>query len=78
MELLLFQPEIRKSIGIDLGGGFLWRPLLNENIVVAGGVTALLPGSGFEDLFSSSCSTAGCGAESRTLGNAFVQLRLTY
>src|SRR5437899_621463 len=26
LDLLLFQPGIRKSIGVDLGAGFLWRP----------------------------------------------------
>ncbi len=78
MELLLFQPNLRKGIGLDLGAGLVWRPLLNENVVVAAGVTALRPAGGFEDLFSSSCTVAGCGASARTLGNAFAQVRLTY
>ena len=54
---LLFQPNIRKNIGIDLGAGVLYRPLLNENIVIQAGFTALLPGSAFDDLFSSTCAT---------------------
>jgi hypothetical protein len=78
LQYLLFQPQVRKPIGIDLGGGVVWRPLLNENIVVTGGVTGLLPGSGFRDIYSSTCSVPGCGADSRTLLNAFVELKLTY
>ena len=56
LESLLFQPGIRKTIGIDLGAGVLYRPLLNENVVIQAGLTALLPGAGFDDLFSSPCS----------------------
>lgn len=78
LEALLFQPRIRKSIGFDVGAGILWRPDLSENFVVTAGVTALLPGAGFDDLFSSPCSAAACGASSSKLYNAFVQLKLTY
>jgi hypothetical protein len=78
LQYLLFQPAIRKSIGIDLGGGVVWRPLLSENVVVTGGVTGLLPGNGFKDIYSSTCNVPGCGAEGRTLINAFVELKLTY
>src|SRR6266702_6041862 len=52
---ILFQPGIRKSIGVDLGAGFLWRPLLNENVLVEGGFTGLLPGAGFDDIYVSAC-----------------------
>jgi hypothetical protein len=78
LDLLLFQPGIRKSIGIDLGAGFLWRPLLNENVLIEGGFTGLLPGSGFDDIYTSTCGVPGCGAGSRKLFNGFLRLRLTY
>jgi hypothetical protein len=78
LELLLFQPEIGKTIGLDLGAGFLWRPLLNENVLVEAGVTGLLPGRGFDDIYSSPCSGPGCGAPARKLFNSFVRLKLTY
>jgi hypothetical protein len=78
LDLLLFQPNIRKNIGLDLGGGFLYRPLLNENVVITAGVTGLLPGGGFDDIYSSVCGAPGCGAESRSLMNVFVNLKLTY
>ena len=61
LDLLLFQPGIRKKIGVDLGAGFLYRPLLNENVVITAGVTGLIPGSGFEDIFTSTCATGVCG-----------------
>jgi hypothetical protein len=79
LQLLLFQPEIGKSIGIDLGLGFLYRPLLNENIVITAGISGFLPGSGFDDIFTSPCGTApGCGADSKKLYNGFVLLKFTY
>ena len=78
LELLLFQPGIGKSIGVDLGAGFLWRPLLNENVLIEAGFTGLLPGSGFDDIYTSSCSAPGCGATSRKLFNGFVRVKLTY
>ncbi len=78
LELLLFQPGLRKSIGLDLGVGTLYRPLLNENVVITAGATGLLPGSGFDDIYSSICGVPGCGAESKKLWNAFVQVKLTY
>lgn len=78
LELLLFQPGLRRSIGIDLGAGALYRPLLNENVVITAGATGLLPGSGFDDIYSSLCGVPGCGAGSKKLWNAFVQVKLTY
>jgi hypothetical protein len=78
LSYLLFQPGIRKDIGFDLGAGVLWRPLLNENVVITAGVTGLLPGSGFDDIYSSICGVPGCGADSKSLWNTFVQVRLTY
>ena len=78
LDLLLFQPGIRKSIGVDLGAGFLWRPLLNENVLVEGGFTGLLPGAGFDDIYTSTCGVPGCGAPSRKLFNGFLRLRLAY
>jgi hypothetical protein len=80
LSFLLFQPGIRKDIGIDLGAGVVWRPALNQNVVITAGVTGLLPGGGADDLFSSPCpgGAQGCGASSQKLYNAFVELRLTY
>ena len=51
LELLLFQGGIDPEIGWDLSLGARWRPLLNENVVVLGGVAAFLPGAGWEDIY---------------------------
>ena len=78
LEALLFQPELKNTIGIDLGLGVLYRPLLNENILFIGGLTGLLPGSGWKQIYSSQCNVPDCGADSKKLWNAFLQLKLTY
>jgi len=78
LELLLFQPGIHKEIGIDLGAGVLYRPLLNENVVITGGITGLLPAKGFDDIYSSACGVPGCGADSRSLVSVFLNLKVTY
>jgi carboxypeptidase family protein len=53
MEFLLFQSPIRHSIGEDFGIGAEYRPPLSENIVLTGGASALQPGQGFKDIFTS-------------------------
>jgi hypothetical protein len=80
LELVLFQPKIRHEIGHDFGLGFIYRPLLNENIVVVGGASALRPGVGFTDIYSSNCNGTplGCGAGRPSLWSAFVTLKFTY
>jgi hypothetical protein len=75
---LLFQPNIRKPIGLDYGLGVIFRPLLNENIIFAGGFNSLVPGNGMKDIFSSNCAGQGCGASSKTLFSAFVKLKFVY
>ncbi len=52
LQRLLFQGEIDRAIGIDVGGGFQYRPALNDNLVVTAGVSALLPGTGFKQVFA--------------------------
>jgi hypothetical protein len=78
LEALLFQPDLGKTIGIDLGLGVLYRPLLSENILIIGGLTGLLPGSGWNQIYRSECNVPDCGAGTKKLWNAFVQLKLTY
>ncbi len=52
LELLLFQRPIRHSIGTDLGMGVEYRPPLSENIAISGGVSSLVPGRGFEEIYN--------------------------
>ncbi len=78
LEELLSRPDIGHGIGVDLGAGVLYRPLLNENIVITAGVSGLIPGSGFDDLFTSTCRMPGCGQDTRSYYNVFFNLRLRY
>lgn len=79
LNILLFQKGIRKPIGLDWGGGFQYRPQLNQNIVFTLGATGLMTGSGFKDIYTSICGTPGCGNETNNrLFNVFVNLRFTY
>jgi hypothetical protein len=68
LELLLFQDGIDEEIGWDLSVGARWRPYLNENVVVLGGVAAFLPGEGFRDVYE----------DGSTLFAAFTNLVLTF
>lgn len=52
LKLLLQQPSIDHEIGFDLSFGFFYRPLLNNNIMLTGGVATLIPGNGFKDLLT--------------------------
>ena len=52
LEVLLFQSPIRHSIGWDSSFGVHYRPSLTDNIVLTGGISALLPGQGFRDIYS--------------------------
>ncbi|HEY0511397.1 MAG TPA: Ig-like domain-containing protein [Thermoanaerobaculia bacterium] len=68
LELVLFQPRIHPEIGWDLSAGVRWRPYLNQNVVVVGGIAALLPGKGFTDIYE----------RDSPLFAAFTDLVLTY
>ena len=52
LQQYLYQPNIRKGIGTDLSSGFVYRPFLSDNVICVAGVTTLLPGLGFRDLYS--------------------------
>lgn len=67
LEFLLFQSPIRHTIGEDFGLGVEYRPPLTENIVVTGGASALQPGRGFKDIYTS-----------RTLFSLFGSVKFTF
>jgi hypothetical protein len=67
LQFVLAQPGIRHSIGTDSGIGLQYRPPLTENIVIITGVSNLLPGVGFEDIFNK-----------RVLFSGFTTIRLTF
>src|SRR5262245_40369990 len=80
LELALFQENIRHEIGHDLGLGFIYRPLLSENIIVTAGASGLRRGRGFTDIFTSNCDgiPQGCGSKVPTLFSTFVKVKFRY
>jgi hypothetical protein len=51
LETFIFQEHVGHSIGTDLSTGLEYRPFLNNNVVIVGGVSGLVPGGGFKDLY---------------------------
>jgi len=67
LEALLFQSNIRRFLGVDVGMGAMWRPWLNDNFILNGGVAVFIPGKGFRDIYSS-----------KSLISTFLELRMTF
>jgi hypothetical protein len=72
LKQFLFQSHINQYIGADLSTGFEYRPLLNNNIILRMGVSTLLPGAGFKDLFDNLRSSVN------PLVAAFAEAVLTF
>jgi hypothetical protein len=53
LEQFLYQGNIDRFIGGDIGFGVEHRPLLSENVLFVGGVQMLIPGQGFRDIYDS-------------------------
>ncbi|MEI8213063.1 MAG: hypothetical protein WCI02_13015 [Planctomycetota bacterium] len=51
LEVYTFQSNIHSQIGLDLSTGIEYRPLLNNNVVYVGGISGLIVGQGFRDLY---------------------------
>lgn len=67
MELLLQDNGIDQEIGFDLSLGVIYRPFLNNNVIITGGAACLIPGEGFKDLY-----------DDETLYSLFTAVTLTY
>jgi hypothetical protein len=52
LEQLIFQEQVHHFIGWDLSTGFEYRPLLSNNVITRFGVSTLIPGQGFSDIYS--------------------------
>ncbi len=59
LEQFLFQGNIQRFVGFDIGYGFEYRPLLSENVLFIGGVQLLIPGEGFRELYDNFSSRIG-------------------
>ena len=68
LEAVLFQDRIRRELGTDLSIGFIYRPYLNNNVVVVLGGAAFLPAAGFTDIYE----------KDDTLFHVFTNLTFTF
>ncbi len=81
LERFVFQDNIRHHIGTDLSLGLEYRPLLSDNVILVGGVSTLIPGKGFDDLFGVTDPFSAANSQpgkADTLRAMFVNLVLTY
>ncbi|MEP7353012.1 MAG: carboxypeptidase-like regulatory domain-containing protein [Acidobacteriota bacterium] len=59
LQLLLFQPGLKRGVGADSGVGVIYRPAVSENIVVTGGFNLFRPFGGFRGIYSTSNLVSG-------------------
>jgi len=52
LEEFAFQHNINRQIGTDISVGFEYRPLLSNNIIARMGMSTLIPGTGFKQLYN--------------------------
>jgi len=72
LETFVFQSDIDDEIGTDLSLGVEFRPLHNNNLIIVGGVSGLIPGDGFRDIYSK------LDGETDRLFAAFLELIVEY
>jgi hypothetical protein len=72
LQTFVFQDQIHRTIGVDLSTGFEYRPLLSNNIIIELGVSTLIPGEGFRDLYRKLDGTIN------PLVAGFVDVNLTF
>ena len=72
LEVFTFQDRIDRDIGVDVSTGFEWRPYLNNNVIFLGGLSTLIPGGGFRQLYNKKDSKVN------PLLSGFMELTLTF
>ncbi len=72
LETYLFTGDVRHYIGTDISLGAEYRPLLNNNVLFLGGISGLVSGNGFDDLFQS------LDGDARNHIAGFMELVLAY
>jgi hypothetical protein len=70
LEVLTMQNHINRTIGVDLSSGFEYRPILNNNLILVGGLSGLVPGSGFRQAYHAGSAPA--------LLSAFMEIVLAF
>jgi hypothetical protein len=72
LEQYLSQPHVDRFIGGDLSTGIEYRPLVNNNMIFILGLSTLIPGQGFKDLFNRG------NPDAMSLFAGFLEVILTY
>lgn len=72
LQQFVYQGSMNRFIGVDLSTGLEYRPLLSNNVIFKAGLSALLPGQGFNELFDR------LDRPSRGLMAGFVEAVLLY
>ena len=72
LETFTFQNSIARDVGLDLSTGFEFRPRLNNNAIILGGIAGLIPGGGFRQLYNKK------DAKAPVLLDGFVEMVFTY
>jgi hypothetical protein len=72
LEQFVYQDKIHRHIGTDLSLGAEYRPWLNNNCIIDGGIAGLIPGQGFHDIYDN----IDGGVSTQIAG--FVDVTLTY
>ncbi len=85
VQTALLANNVANDMGWDFSIGFQYRPLLTDNIIISAGFGALLPGSGFTDIYQSNTDlVAGFdrtdmrGQVDDFLYSALIAITLTY
>jgi hypothetical protein len=80
IEFALSQKFIPHELGHDIGLGFIYRPLLNENIVITGGASTLKGGPAYTAIYSSNCDgiPTGCAGGKITPYSVFSKVKFQY
>ena len=73
LEVFTFQSNIDRFIGVDLSTGFEYRPRLNNNAILLGGLSVLLPGGGFRQLYNDKG-----GGKVTSLFSGFTEIIFTF
>jgi hypothetical protein len=72
LETFTYQSKISRHIGTDLSTLLEWRPRLNNNIILMGGLSTLIPSGGFRELYNNKSGKVPA------LFDGFAELILTF
>ena len=66
----LLTDKVSNEIGWDLSLGFQYRPFLTDNVIISAGFGALIPGSGYRDIYQTSTDPVPGFDRSNRTGNS--------